>query len=150
MTVPDFVLTPDAPGRPLMLWRGLTRGCAVCGRHRLTRRWVALAPTCPRCGFRFERAPGHFVGAVGINTIVTFGLMLLTIVGGLLLTLPDVQVWPVTLAALAVAVLVPILFHATAKTLWVAIDLLMHPLEPGEALIAGVEPVAEEGSPQQG
>ena len=133
-----------------MVWRGLTRACAVCGKRGLTRRWVVLTRDCPRCGFTFERSPGHFVGAVGMNTIVTFGLMLVTIVVGILLTLPDVRFWPVTLAALGVAVFVPVLFHASAKTLWVAIDLVMNPLETGEAPLLERHLVAEEGSSQQG
>ena len=84
-----------------------------------------------------------------MNTIVTFVLMLLTIVAGILLTLPDVKFWPVTLVALAVAIVVPVVFHVSAKTLWVAIDLLMNPLEAGEAPLLEQGLVAEEGPPQQ-
>ena len=74
-----------------MLWRGLTRSCAVCGERGLTRRFIILTPTCPRCGFRFERSPGHFVGAVGMNTMFTFGLLLVTLLIGVALTFPDAQ-----------------------------------------------------------
>lgn len=136
-----------------MIRRGLTRHCPVCGRGRLTSRWVRLPVTCPGCGFRFERAPGHFVGAVGMNTIVTFALMLLTIVVGVIVTLPDVPYFVITLLAMGIAVAWPVLFHVTAKLLWVAIDLQMNPLEPEEAPLLGTtgldDLVAEEGSPQQ-
>ena len=37
------------------------------------------------------------------------------------------------LVGLAVAVLMPVLIHPTSRMLWTAIDLLMRPLEPGEA-----------------
>ena len=161
---PDADASRVRPGKATMLWRGLTRRCAVCGRGGLTSRWVQLTTTCPRCGFRFERAPGHFVGAVGMNTVATFGLMLLTIVGGVVLTLPDSPFTLITVLAVGVAIVVPVAFHATAKLVWVAVDLMMNPLEPGEAPLLGTtglditgldttgldtETVAEEGPAQQ-
>ncbi|MEZ5168218.1 MAG: DUF983 domain-containing protein [Acidimicrobiales bacterium] len=118
----------------MLLWRGVTRACAVCGRRGLTRRGVALRDDCPRCGFHFERKPGHFVGAVGMSTIFTFALLLITLLVGIWLTWPDVRATPLLLAMVPIAVLVPIVIHPTAKTLWVAIDLAMTPVQPGEAL----------------
>ena len=46
--------------------------CGVCGRRGLFRRWVHMEEQCPRCGLTFEREEGAFVGAVGINTIISF------------------------------------------------------------------------------
>jgi uncharacterized protein (DUF983 family) len=131
------------PSSRVLLWRGFTRACAVCGQRGLTRRWVSLCDDCPRCGFHFERKPGHFVGGVGISTIVTFGLLLISLVGGIALTWPDVRAAPLLVVMLPIAVLVPIVFHPTAKTLWVAIDLWMKPLEAGEA-VGGTEEGASE------
>lgn len=155
MSAGDPPTAVATPATGVLLWRGATRACPVCGRRKLTTRWIVLAGSCPRCGFEFERSPGHFVGAVGMNTIITFGLMLTTITVGILLTLPDVAFWPVTLAGITVAVVVPVLLHPTTKTLWAAIDLALRPLESGEAwlLEAGIigepEPVTEEGPPQE-
>lgn len=132
------------PPTGVLLWRGATRACAVCGRRGLTRRWVTLADSCPRCGFEFERKPGHFVGAVGINTIVVFGLILVSIVGGVVVMWPRPELVPLFAVSLPIAVFVPVLFHPTAKTLWVAIDLRMKPLEPGEALGGPEEGAAQE------
>ena len=55
------IVGPDltTPPRARMFWRGLTRSCAVCGERGLTRRFIILTPSCPRCGFRFE--PGEAV-----------------------------------------------------------------------------------------
>jgi uncharacterized protein (DUF983 family) len=124
---------PTPPNR-VLLWRGATRACAVCGRRGLTRRWVTLREDCPRCGFHFERKPGHFTGAVGMSTIVTFGLLLITLVVGMTIQWPDIRSGPLLAVMLPIAVFVPLVFHPTAKTLWVAIDLTMKPLEPGEAV----------------
>ncbi|MEM7140719.1 MAG: DUF983 domain-containing protein [Actinomycetota bacterium] len=139
-----MAVRPTPPTR-LLLWRGLTRACAVCGRRRLTRRWVALPDACPRCGFEFERKPGHFVGAVGMSTIITFGLILLSVVGGVLIMWPDPEAVPLLAFTLPIAVLFPILFHATARTLWVGIDLMMKPLESGEAVGGPEERAAQQG-----
>ncbi len=135
----------STPSNGTLFWRGITRACAACGQRGLTRRWVTLREECPRCGFRFERKPGHFVGAVGMNTIATFALLLITLVAGIGLTWPDVRVIPLLVPMLLMAVLVPLLIHPTAKTLWVGIDLMMNPLEPGESVVE-----SEERTPQQG
>lgn len=91
-----------------------------------------MVERCPTCGFRFEREQGHWVGALGINTVVSFGALLATIVVGIVATAPDVAVVPVTVAACAVAILTPLVLFPFTRTLWSAVDLLMRPLEPGE------------------
>ena len=135
----------ETPSKLRLVLRGLTRRCAVCGQGGLTDRFLHLRERCPRCGYRFERKAGHFVGAVGMNTIVTFGLIAITLVIGILVMWPDVKFIPLAAATVAVAVVVPTFFHPIAKTLWVGIDLIIHPLEPGEAFVD-----TEEGAPQQG
>ena len=116
-----------------LLARGLTRRCAVCGSGGLFRRWFHMVDHCPRCGFRSERREGQFVGAVGVNTIVTFGLLLVVLAVGFVLTAPDIAEIPLLIAALVVAVGVPVLFQPVSKTLWNAVDLIISPLEVGEA-----------------
>ncbi|MEM8707200.1 MAG: hypothetical protein AAGE98_12135, partial [Actinomycetota bacterium] len=94
----------------------------------------------PRCGFVFERDPGHFVGAVGMSTILTFGLILISILVGLWVLWPDVNFFGLAAVPLVIAVLVPPLFHPTAKTLWAGIDLMMNPVRPGEAVADLLDP----------
>ena len=152
-------LVRPTPRKLVLLWRGATRAGPVCGRRHLTRRIVGLRPACPRCGFVFERDPGHFVGAVGMNTIVTFGLILISILVGLWALWPDMDFVGLASVPLLIAVVVPPLFHPTAKTLWVGIDLMMNPVRPGEAVadlldperLFAAEPIdTEEGPPEQG
>jgi len=69
-----------------------------------------------------------------LNTIVTFGSILVSILVGIWVLWPDVDVVRLGISPLVIAVLMPPLIHPSAKTLWVAIDLMMHPLEPGEAV----------------
>lgn len=98
----------------------------------LTRRWLRVRERCGTCDFPIERKEGHFIGAVGMNTIVTFGAVLVALVltamfGG---RQPPMSL-VLGLAALIIGLGVG--FFPISKTLWSAIDLIMIPLEPGEA-----------------
>ncbi len=83
---------------------------------------------CPRCDLWFERVEGHWIGAIGINTILTFGTLLIVSVAGVIATYPDLAVTPLVLLSVAISVGMPLLIFPTSRTLWSAIDLLMHPL----------------------
>ncbi|HET9291777.1 MAG TPA: DUF983 domain-containing protein [Actinomycetes bacterium] len=98
---------------PLLLWRGLTL-------------------RCPRCGLRLERIEGHWLGALGMNTIVTFAAVMVAMIGGFLLTYPDGPLEAAVVVIVATAVIVPLAFFPVSKTLWSAIDLAMRPLEPDD------------------
>lgn len=87
---------------------------------------------CPRCGFPIHREEGHWIGAIGINTVVTFGLLLLTLVVVFALTWSERRAAPVFISAFAVATITPLAFFGSSQTLWSAIDLLMRPLEPAD------------------
>ena len=91
-----------------------------------------MVDDCPRCGLHFERIEGHWVGAVGINTVVTFGLLAVILVVGLVATFPDFPVGPLVAINVGVAAVVPVIFYPFSKTLWTAIDVAMRPLEPSE------------------
>ena len=81
----------------------------------------------------FERSEGQFIGAVGINTVVTFALLLVVLVVGFIVTSPEIAAVELSIIGVAISVLVPILLYPFSKTIWTAIDLMMTPLEPGEA-----------------
>lgn len=115
-----------------MLWRGLRRRCPRCGAAGLFHRWFHMAQRCPGCGYRFERQVGFALGAMTVNTIVTLGFLLATLVTGVAVTLPGVAVGPVVGACAAVAAVTPLVFFGSSRTVWAAIDLAMRPLEPPE------------------
>jgi uncharacterized protein (DUF983 family) len=114
----------------LMLRRGLARRCPLCGSGGLFRRWFVIVERCPRCGFRFERIEGHWLGALGMNTVVSFTAVLIGVVVAFLLTWPNGSTAAGLLGVCVVAVAVPLAFYPVSKTLWSAIDLAMRPLEP--------------------
>lgn len=57
--------------------------------------------------------------------MLTFGVMLLTILGLVVATSPDIPVLPITIAAVCIGLVGPVLFYPVSFTLWQAIDLLM-------------------------
>ncbi len=124
--------TPSFADQVRILGRGATLACGVCGQRGLFRRWVHMTETCPRCGLKFEREEGSFVGAVGINTIMTFGLLLIGMVTFFIVTYPDVPAGPWVFAAALAFAPVPILLYPFSKTLWLAFELVMRPVTPDE------------------
>lgn len=75
------------------------------------------------------------LGAVTINFILTGGFILLTIAILILATAPDVPVFGVTVACIAVAAIGPALFYPFSFSLWQAIDLSMR--KPTDEELAG-------------
>ena len=87
---------------------------------------------CRGCGYRYERQPGFILGALTMNIIVTFALVALTLVVGIVVSWPDLAVAPILIVGLGVCALVPLLFNPFSHTLWAAVDLAMHPLDEAE------------------
>jgi len=88
---------------------------------------------CSRCHLRLEPEEGAFLGALALNYGVTGLAFIGLLVGWLAVTLPDVQIVPLMIASLAVVVIVPILFFPFSKTIWVALDLLLHRVDPKDS-----------------
>src|SRR4249920_3777239 len=117
-----------------MLFRAVGRRCPRCGgRPSWFTGWFRRVDRCRSCGYRYERQDGFMVGAITINTILTFGAILVVLVVGMVVTYPDIAVVPIVTGCLFVAVLVPIVAFPFTYTIWGAIDLAMHPLQPAEA-----------------
>lgn len=117
---------------PLLLWRGFLRRCPLCGGGDCFKSFFLVKDRCPRCSFPIKREEGHWIGAIGMNTIVTFGLLLITFLVVFTLTWNERRALPVFLSGFAVALIVPVVFFGPSQTVWAAIDLLMRPLEPAD------------------
>jgi uncharacterized protein (DUF983 family) len=119
----------EQPSGAVMLGRGLTRRCPRCGQGHLFRRWFTMPPRCPRCGLPFERGEGFWLGSMAINLGVTelvFGVLLVT---GMVLTWPDIPVFELTVAAIIVNAVLPLVLFPFAKTTFLAVDQLMHRMD---------------------
>jgi hypothetical protein len=65
--------------------------------------------------------------------IVSFTALFFVLVGGLVLTWPNPPAVTLSLIAVGVAIVLPLVFAPWSATLWLVIDLALRPLEHGEA-----------------
>jgi len=87
---------------------------------------------CPTCDLLFERVEGHWIGSLGTNTTVIFALMLIVLLTVSLIAYPDPVVAELLIVEVTIALVGPLLFFPSSRTLWTAIDMLMRPLKLGE------------------
>jgi uncharacterized protein (DUF983 family) len=108
--------------------RALGRRCPYCGSPGIFDGYFALRERCPRCGVRFEREEGYFLGAYALNLIVAeflgLGLALFLIFKTDVRDLP--LIWQ-EIIAVALAIAFPVALFPFSRTVWVAMDLIFHP-----------------------
>ncbi len=95
-----------------------------------------MVERCPRCGVKFEREEGYFLGAFVVNFGVVLILLGIFIGVSMAITLPDPPVGALSLAGVALCVVVAIGFYPSSKTVWSAFDLWMRWLDPDEEAAA--------------
>jgi len=120
------------PTRARMFRRGLVKHCPWCGSGHITQGYFKLKARCPRCGLGFQRLEGQWSGDIGINTIVTFGLLYVVLMVGVLAFWGHTNTTALAIIGLAIVLVFPVLFVPHAKSLWLAIDCMMRPVEPDE------------------
>jgi uncharacterized protein (DUF983 family) len=121
-----------------MLGRSMTRRCPRCGAKGVFANWAAMKEFCPTCGFKFEREPGYWVGALIINMAMALFVFLVTMVGGMALFWPDVPWNALSAAVIGVMLVVPVAFYPWSKSIWMAIELSYHKLEEKEQFEASL------------
>ena len=130
-----------------LLFRGIRRRCPNCGHGPLFSNWVKMKETCPNCQLVLDRGEhDYFLGGYTINLMVAELLIVLGGTGTMVFTWPDVPWTLLTWALVFLMVLAPVLFYPSAKTLFLAVDLILRPLTPGD--LAG--PPGDSGSAPPG
>jgi uncharacterized protein (DUF983 family) len=117
--------------RRTRIWWGLRRRCPRCGAPAFDN-YFGMKEDCRQCGIHFEREEGYWVGALIINTTVTFATFLVIFVSGILITWPDVPWTVVGVVTIVANGLIPVVFYPISKSLWLALEMGWHPLEPQE------------------
>ena len=116
-----------------MVRRALVLRCPWCGSRRtFIHHWLGKHERCRTCGIRWRREEGFELGAVAINTVVTFLALTVGMTLGFVLTYPDVAVGAMVLSLIGVAVLLPIVIYPFTYTIWLAFDLAVHRPEASE------------------
>lgn len=113
------------------LARGLRGACANCGGRGIFS-GLGLEDECPTCGHRFEREQGYWLGAIAVNTGVTFAIFGATFLVVALATWPDVPWTGMWVGLVAFMAAFPIVFHRISKTIWVGLDLAFRPVEENQ------------------
>ena len=116
-----------------ILIRGLLLRCPNCGKGKLFRRGFTMYEKCPVCGWRYEREEGYWTGAVAVNLVVTELLIALVAVPlAVALALAQKPVTLLVIIGLPLPFILPFLFFRHAKSLWMSIDFIVHPVDPEE------------------
>lgn len=115
--------------------RAVRLRCPFCGGNGIWRSWLTIRDACPRCGTRFAREHGYFLGSMLVNLVVAEFLTVAVIVA--LFVFTDLSwIW-MELIVLPMALGLPLLFWPFARTLWIAVDLLVSPDRSDDRRIGG-------------
>ena len=117
-------------GTGAVLLRGIRRRCPRCGERGIFRSRLHLSERCPTCDLRFEREEGGFLGAMTLNYLASVVVWVAMFAVVLVFTVPDVPVVPLLVASVVVLAIVPLWFFPHSKTLWAAIEFLVHRSDP--------------------
>src|SRR4051794_7538973 len=132
-----------------MFRRALVLHCPWCGsRTTFIRRWLGKYERCRTCGIRWRREEGFELGAVTVNTVLTFIVLTAAMTIGFIATSPDIPVLPMVVSLIGVALIVPVLLYPFTFTIWLAFDLAVRRPEPAELAEAATSVAAGAIAPQ--
>lgn len=109
------------------LRHALRARCPRCGAKAVWSRWGELVDRCPRCGLVFLREHGYWVGGLIVNIFVAQAVLMAMLLGTVATTWPDVPWTGLLVAAIAAMIVVPLWFYPRTKTVWLWLDLRIHP-----------------------
>lgn len=108
-----------------MVRRGLRARCPMCGTGGLFRGWLTIAERCPTCGLKLEQDDAAFLGSMSLNYGFAGIVFFVFLTVWLILTLPDVEVLPLTVASMVVIAASLVVFFRISKTTWSALSLAL-------------------------
>ena len=116
-----------AKARVLVI-RGLKLKCPACGLGQLYGSFFNMRDECPYCGLVFAREQGYFIGAIYLNVVATESLIFATYLALILAhRITDQSTYTILFT---LALLLPVLFHRHARSLWLGLDHLLDPPTP--------------------
>jgi uncharacterized protein (DUF983 family) len=127
-------MAQNSPSVLRMLCRGLIRRCANCGEPgAFFISWFKTQDHCRGCKLLWQRnTQGFALGALAINFVLTGGALIATLVIGVVTTYPDLAIFELLVSTVGVTLLVGIFGYPISYTTWLAVDLIMRPVESGE------------------
>ena len=120
--------------------RALQLRCVACGARPVLLSWFREAPSCPRCGFRLDRAEeGYWLGSYNVNLGLTLLILTVGLPAAMWLQWPTPDWTLITVIGVAAAIVLPIMIYPWTKTLYLALDVIFRP-PTEEDFAAPVEP----------
>ncbi|MEO8336380.1 MAG: DUF983 domain-containing protein [bacterium] len=127
-------LDMPSAGRALLLAsRAIRLKCPNCGKGRVLSGFNSVHHHCSACGFRFCRSDDdYFSGAMFFGMMIGETLAVLTIGAAIWITYPNIP-WDFLQYAIPVVLLgVMIALFPVSRVVWLAIDVMLRPVEPSE------------------
>ena len=127
-------MAQNSPSVLRMLCRGLIRRCAHCGEPgAFFISWFKTQDHCRGCKLLWQRnTQGFVLGALAINFVLTGGALIMTLVVGVVTSYPDLAIFKLLVSTIGVTLFVGVLGYPISYTTWLAVDLIMRPIESGE------------------
>jgi len=116
-----------------VLSRAARLRCPRCGERSVFRGVFATHRVCPACGLTLERESGYVAGAIYLTYAGTAAVAIAGFLG--LRTAANLSTSALVALCGAVAVALPPLLFRHAKSLWLALDYLLHPEKPNLRLV---------------
>ena len=85
------------------------------------------------------REPGQWLGSWFLNVVLAQTVVVLILIVGVGVGWPDPPIVPIAIGAGVAAIVVPFAFFPWSRTLWLAIDLAMRPLDFDDGVAPGFE-----------
>lgn len=91
-----------------------------------------MVERCPRCGLRFERDEGSRLGSAMLNYALVGLLLVVYLAVSIAVTLPEPPLVPLLIGAATVVIVPALVFFPFSKTLWSAVELILHGFDLGD------------------
>ena len=103
----------------------ITLRCPRCLIGRVWHHFVSMNPTCPECGFVFERESGYFAGAMVVSYALAVPILAGIVIALIMLAKLDAVI-ALIIGNTAYLVLVPFIFRYS-RVVWLHLDWLIDP-----------------------
>ncbi len=121
---------PVTPLRRTLFARALRRRCPICGGGPLFVNWLRMKDHCPSCGIRMRRGEdGYTLGALWFNLFLAELITTTSFVVTLARTWPTPPWDLLQIIGPIEAIIMPLLVWPFARTLFLAFDLCVRPLD---------------------
>ncbi len=123
----SLINLPDSAGKRALVtfWRATLRRCPYCGGRHVFKNLTTVKDRCPTCGVLYAYEDGYFLGSYVINLVSTELLTVLIVVWMIAGT--DMSVLQMQIAAVVLAVGMPLAFYSWSLLYWIVLDIVIHP-----------------------